>query len=55
MCLYCQYDHTFWDQVIERGRQIRILTPEESAEVTEQLRTKGSVSYPLPSTPKDAR
>jgi len=55
MCLYCQYDHTFWDDIVAGAQRIRILTPEEVAEVEEQLRERGSVSYPLPSTPPEDR
>jgi hypothetical protein len=29
MCEYCAYNKDFWNQVIDRARQIRVLTPEE--------------------------
>jgi hypothetical protein len=29
MCLYCQYDHNFWDDVVKGAQRITILTDEE--------------------------
>jgi hypothetical protein len=53
MCLYCQYDHGFWDDIVQRAQSIRILTPAEASEVEAQLAATGAVRYPLPSTPRE--
>lgn len=33
MCVYCAYDHTFWDSIIEGAKRITILTPDEVEEL----------------------
>jgi len=55
MCLYCQYDHGFWDDIVRGAQRIRILTSAEVTEVEAQLAATGKVSYPLPSTPPEDR
>jgi hypothetical protein len=55
MCQYCSEDHGFWDDIVDRGKRIRILTDAEVKalnlpveQVKMQDRSDVSTNDPMP-------